>query len=95
MQEFCNSQQPDDWSLLPPTTQDFLNNLELPSIHPFCTSEDAFLYPNAPPMGPPDDPVSTNSLSALLTLWYFYVLPAWTLADMWVRLLSVYVSEIG
>ena len=37
MNTFCRSQLPaPDWSVLPPSSQKFLHDLRLPSVHPFC-----------------------------------------------------------
>jgi hypothetical protein len=84
MEEFCHGQIEDDWQLLQVSSQVFLHNLGLPSLHPYCEGR-GFIFPQAPPMGQPAT-TSMHTIESLITIWYFYVPPLITLFDLWARL---------
>lgn len=92
IEKFCLEQPLQDWEALPISSQDFLTNLDLPSIHPFCEGH-GFAHPMAPPMGPPI--VSSNVIETVVTAWYFYIPPLMALLDLWARLLSCWVAPLS
>lgn len=86
----------DDWSLLPSTSQDFLQELDLPALHPFCNeSSHTLLSPSAPDMGPPTESFSDNYVEAFITNWSYYVPPSIALFLVWFFLFAGYVAPLG
>ena len=110
LEEFCDSQHSnfEDWGVLPQTSQDFLRNLHLPQIHPFCSNnaddDDALIFPNAPAMGPYKEPFFFSRshvgflqdlMESLVTLWYFYIPPSAAFIQLWILLLAGYIAAVG
>eukprot|EP00980_Cylindrotheca_fusiformis_P007364 scaffold1525_cov142-Cylindrotheca_fusiformis.AAC.164 len=92
LEAFCSKEPTDDWKMLPTSTQEFLLDLGLPSIHPFCDGH-GFVHPMGLPMGPPETTVS--AIEKVVTMWYFYIPPIMALVDLWVRLLSVWIAPLS
>lgn len=100
MEAFCErhlmEQSLEDWSSLPAPSQAFLQNLGLPSLHPFCNaSSNALLHPAAPDMGPAVVPVDNNAAELLTTSWYYYVEPASSAFSIWLYFFSAYIAPVG
>jgi hypothetical protein len=96
LEAFCDDQHSEDWSALPPSAQQFLQRLDLPSMHPFCSNPtETLIYPSAPDMGPPTEPYATNSLDSLVTLYYYFVPPTVALIQIWAILLAGYLAPLG
>lgn len=73
-----------------------MNQLSLPSAHPFCTHPNQFLVrPMAPPMGPPSDFVAPNVWEATVTAFWYHVLPVAALAYLFAALLAIYLAPLG
>lgn len=92
MEDFCSSQSIEDWHDLPMTSQQFLQNLSLPTLHPFCNTYQG-TFPAAPPMGSPN--ISYGMIESLVTLYYFYVPPIIAFIDVWMRMLSGWTAPLG
>lgn len=107
LEAFCEAQSSsfglssngeEQWKDLPRNSLEFMNQLGLPSAHPFCTHPDQFLVrPTAPPMGPPsdDDFKTPNILEAAITAFWYHVPPFAALMYLFAALLAVYLAPIG
>jgi hypothetical protein len=100
MQAFCErhriQQCLEDWSLLPPSSQAFLEKLDLPRLHPFCNAtSDALLFPAAPDMGPAVEAVDKNLIEYFTTAWYRLVPPATSIFLIWLFFFSAYFAPLG
>lgn len=98
LETFCASQNslPEDpWNGLPPTSYAFLQSLELPTRHPFCTNPESLVRPLPPPMGPPSDFQAESLFDAIVTAMLHHAPPLLALAYLLAVLVAIYVSPIG
>lgn len=85
-----------EWNSLHPSAKDFLEKLDLPSLHPFCTHpEETLLHPMPPPMGPTSDFDASTVWEAMGTAFWYHVAPAAALTYLNAVLIAIYVAPIG
>jgi predicted alpha/beta-fold hydrolase len=97
LETYCASQEVADWSLLPASTQAFLQKLSMSSVHPFCQDPGRILAAtDIPPMGPLAMPWNDeDTWESLVTFIYMYLPPLFALVDSWFRLLSGVVAPVA
>jgi hypothetical protein len=102
LDEYCQTellrQRDEDWSLLPPSSLDFLRSLQLPAVHPFCvgTRLDDFAVPGIPPMGPLLQEDYHYHIGDVLVTHLYRVLPALAaMAELWLRLFASVICPVG
>lgn len=107
LQDYCQGQIIVDLSALPTATQEFLFQLNLPSAHPFCNTDDDDLNndnpynafdPTIPPMGSlgMEERFEGQSLwQGLVSVWFMIAPPLLAMAELWLRLLASAVGPMG
>lgn len=97
LENYCASQSGIDFGSLPESSRLFLEGLNLPSVHPFC-SEDAlpFRLDDVPPMGRLDHRFEGESIIQSLITGFYMVAPALlAMAELWLRLFAGAIGPIG
>lgn len=95
---FCASQAPVDVTALHSSSQDFLQLLNLPFVHPFCLPEAPrpFEWDGVPPQGPLLSNDHLETLGDVVVTVAARTLPAFlAMAELWLRLLASLVAPLG
>ena len=98
LEEYCASQQQIDFStLLDTSARNFLETLNLPTVHPFCYDDaPPFTEDGIPPMGRLvhrfDD---ETPFEILITMWYNVAPALLAMAELWLRLFAGVIAPIG
>jgi hypothetical protein len=99
---YCEGQAPIDLEALSlrygsTSTLQFLLDLNLPSVHPFCHDDaPSFARDDVPPMGPLDRLFDgQTSLEMIVTLWYMYAPTRLAKAELWLRLFAGLIGPVG
>lgn len=97
LEDYCNSQEPIDLTLLEPSSRDFLDALNLPSIHPFCSDEGpSFQVEGVPPMGDLEYGFQDETIfQGMITMWYMIAPPLLAMTELWLRLFAGSLSPLG
>ena len=103
--EFCQSHPPDDWSRLPENTRLFLQQLDLPALHPLCGDDNSNLTSSLLLLLQESAAAATTSFSLqddddnnnndwlehfITTVLYQTLLPFMALIELWLRLFCGY-----
>jgi len=86
---------------MPSSSQEFLQILDLPMVHPFCQQEDVIAYfndasGNIPPMGPLDYHLNVEPWwERAITTWLMVAPPLLAMAELWIRLFAGLLGPIG
>lgn len=97
LQEYCASQQEIDFQELVDSSAQFIQSLNLPSIHPFC-DDDAppFDVEGIPPMGRMDHRFEGEATIETLITGLYMVLPALlAMGELWLRLFAGALGPLG
>eukprot|EP00977_Amphora_coffeiformis_P012358 scaffold3051_cov175-Amphora_coffeaeformis.AAC.9 len=101
IETYCEQQQQilADWTTLPTTTQTFLEQLGLSSLHPFCTTFaanwEAYYVDGIPRQGPLTSVVHDNAWETAWT-WYAAVVPPLAaMGELWLRLFASALAPLG
>jgi predicted alpha/beta-fold hydrolase len=100
LEEYCQGQQPLDLETLTSSTREFLLNLDLPSVHPFCQDGVNSFHvfgEDVPPMGSlgTERFHGQTFLQCVISLWYMIAPPLMAMAQLWLRLFASVVGPMG
>jgi hypothetical protein len=97
IEAYCEAQQPSDWSVLPESSQQFLQTLNLSSLHPFChDGAPPFAMEGVPPMGQlPNRFDGQTTLETMYTLWRMIAPPLMAMSELWLRLFGAAIAPLG
>ncbi|KAG7366440.1 alpha/beta fold family hydrolase [Nitzschia inconspicua] len=97
MEDYCQRQQPVDLSAFRQSTQEFLFQLNLPSVHPFCDDNDFHFDETVPPMGPIglERFRGQNLFQCIISMWFMIAPPLLAMAELWLRLFAGAFGPIG
>jgi hypothetical protein len=110
IESYCEAQEPSDWTLLHAQSQLFLESLNLPRIHPFCSeqaaaaaaaadafaSNPAFDIPGIPAQGPLLTYDHLESTWDVVVTFIAMVVPSLaSLAELWLRLFASVIAPLG
>ena len=101
IEDYCAEQQAtlDDWSILPSTTQAFLQELALPALHPFCTAFvddwDAYYLEDVPRQGPLHGSLHESFLETIVTIMTMALPSLAAMGELWLRLFASALAPLG
>ena len=73
----------------------FLQDLDLPRLHPFCSEGFNFTLVDIPPMGSLLQDLHESRFEAFITYLYMHIPALLAFADLWFRLLAGFLAPIG
>jgi predicted alpha/beta-fold hydrolase len=93
---YCQHQYTADLTHFPQSTRDFVSQLNLPSMHPFC-HEDAFELEGIPPMGKllMERFHGHTVLDIIVSIGCMIAPPLVAMAELWLRLIAGAVGPLG
>jgi predicted alpha/beta-fold hydrolase len=102
IEDYCASQTPWQISTTIPhiSSQTFLTSLQLPTVHPFCTTfaanYSAYYLPNIPRQGPLLHWEHLETLQDVIWTITAQVVPSlWAMMELWFRLFAYFVAPVG
>jgi hypothetical protein len=98
IESYCEAQQPSDWTSLPSQSQAFLESLNLPRIHPFCSSDapNPFDIPGIPAQGPLLTYDHLESTWDMVVTFIAMAMPSIaSLGELWLRLFASVIAPLG
>jgi hypothetical protein len=98
IESYCEAQEPSDWTSLHAQSQSFLESLNLPRIHPFC-SENApnpFDIPGIPAQGPLQTYDHLETTWDMVVTFIAMAMPSLaSLGELWLRLFASVLAPLG
>jgi hypothetical protein len=98
IESYCEAQQPSDWTTLHAQSQSFLESLNLPRIHPFCSENAPNPYdiPGIPAQGTLLTYDHLETTWDVLVTFIAMVMPSLVaMGELWLRLFASVIAPLG